>query len=364
MTALLEIHDLIVSVENTVILDLPELTVNRNEVLVVVGPNGAGKSTLLQVSAGLLKPTRGKVFFTSDPQLTGLDYRRKVSTVFQSPLLLSGTVRNNIASGLKFRQVDSEQIRQRVDTWMEQLHISHLARRQTAHLSGGEAQRVSLARAFCLETELILMDEPFSALDTPTRTELLRELRELLSRTGQTCIYVTHDLQEALAVGDRIGILFDGKLHQLDVAANVFKRPKTPEVAAFVGVENIIPGKIMGLSNELVQIQANGFSLEAVGGGVIGQEVYACLRPEDVTLYLTGTEVSKSTARNHLPCRIRYMFNQGPLVRIELEADFPLTALVTRPSAEEMNLAVGKEVLAVFKSTAVHLIETGHFQSF
>lgn len=360
MTTLLEFHNLVVKAEKTVILDLPEMAVERNEVLVVVGPNGAGKSTLLQTAAGLLKPTSGRVYFTSHPELAGLEYRRKISTVFQSPLLMSDTVRANIGSGLRFRQVPAAEMQRRVNFWMEQLHISHLAKRRANNLSGGEAQRVSLARAFCLETELILMDEPFSALDTPTRQELLRELRELFSRTGQTCIYVTHDLQEALAVGDRVAILFEGRLHQLEKAAEVFKHPKTPKVAEFVGVENIIPGTVSSKTNDLLQIRVDGIMLEAVGTASIGDTVYACLRPEDITLYPVGADGRTSTARNRLPCRISHLIHQGPLVRVELDAGFPLTALVTRPSVEEMNLAAGTEVLAVFKATAIHLIESGH----
>jgi tungstate transport system ATP-binding protein len=359
MESLLEIHDLIVKVEQTTILNLPELLVERNEVLVVVGPNGAGKSTLLQVSAGLLKPTSGRVFFTSSPRLSDLAYRRKVSTVFQSPLLLSDTVYKNIASGLRFRGYPAGEIQTRVEKWMERLHISHLSRRRAAGLSGGEAQRVSLARAFCLETELILMDEPFSALDTPTQQELLRDLREILAETNQTCIYVTHDLEEALAIGDRVAIFFKGKLHQLDTAANVFKHPTTPEVAAFVGVENIIQGMVQGKSHDLLQIQADGIQLEAVGEVAFGTPVYVCLRPEDITLYPIEENPPSSTARNHIPCTITHLLNQGPLVRVEMDAGFPLTALVTRPSAEELNLEPGKEVRAIFKATAIHLIESG-----
>ena len=131
MDALFEIHDLVVKADKTVILDVPELIVQRNEVLVVLGPNGAGKSTLLQVSAGLLKPTSGDVFFTGAQHLSDLEYRRKVSTVFQSPLLLSDTVRSNIASGLRFRGIPAKEITERVDTWMDLMHISQLANGQS-----------------------------------------------------------------------------------------------------------------------------------------------------------------------------------------------------------------------------------------
>lgn len=358
MQSLLEIRDLVVKAENTTILDLPELTVQKGEVLVVVGPNGAGKSTLLQVVAGLKKPFKGSVHFTDSPHLDDLTYRRKISTVYQSALLLSGTVAGNIASGLKFRGFKGEAVRAQVNNWMEQLHISHLAKRRSNSLSGGEAQRVSLARAFCLETELILMDEPFSALDTPTQQELLRDLREVFSRTNQTCVYVTHDLEESLAIGDRLAVLFNGKLHQLDSVTNVFSHPNTPEVAAFVGVENIIPGVVQNRSEDLVQIKANGAIVEAVSDLEPGTHVYICLRPEDISLCNLQDGVAPSSARNRIRCQITQVISQGPLNRVLLESGFPLSALVTRPSAREMGLAAGKEVIAVFKSSAVHLIES------
>lgn len=358
MQPLLKINELLVKAGETVLLDLPELIVDRNEVLVVVGPNGAGKSTLLQVVAGLKNPARGIVKFTEKPDLSDLAYRRRISTVYQSPLLLSGSVESNIASGLKFRGIKEAEIRRRVKFWMDQLHISHLAKRRSTSLSGGEAQRVSLARAFCLETELILMDEPFSALDTPTQQELLRDLREIFSRTNQTCIYVTHDLEEGLAIGDRVAVFFNGRLHQLDTISHVFSRPVTPEVAAFVGVENIIPGRVERTLEDLAQVRANGSLFDVVSNLAPGTPVFVCLRPEDITLYNLSEEVKLSSARNRLTCRVTQLVQQGPLTRVHLEAGFPLTALVTRPSAHEMDLQVGKEVVAVFKSTAIHLIES------
>jgi tungstate transport system ATP-binding protein len=360
MPPILVIKDLLVKAEDSTLLDLPELTVEKDEVLVVVGPNGAGKSTLLQVIAGLRKFNRGCVRFTDNPGLADLAYRRRISTVYQSPLLLSGTVESNIASGLKFRGIKEKEIRRRVEYWMDQLHITHLAQRRSNSLSGGEAQRVSLARAFCLETELILMDEPFSALDTPTQQELLNDLREIFSRINQTCIYVTHDLEEGLAIGDRVAVLFKGQLHQLDRISQVFFRPNTPEVAAFVGVENIIPGIVEKRMEGLVQVRANGSLFDVVSDLPPTAAVFICLRPEDITLYNVSEEVKPSSARNKLTCRITQLVNQGPLTRIHLEAGFPLTALVTRPSAKEMDLQVGKEVVAVFKSTAIHLIESSN----
>jgi tungstate transport system ATP-binding protein len=362
METLLDIQNLIVKAEQATILDLPSLSINRGEVLVVLGPNGAGKSTLLLVAAGLKKPTGGSIQFSQSPHLSDLEYRRKISTVFQSPLLLSGNVESNIASGLKFRGTPKSEIQKRVNDWMEMLHITHLAKRRANTLSGGEAQRVSLARAFCLETELLLMDEPFSALDTPTRLALLDDLRSIFAKTNQTCVYVTHDLEEALSIGDRVAVLFNGKLHQLGQTQDVFSHPATPQVAAFMGVDNIIPGVVMQQKNEVLQIQSDHTLLEAVGDHRIGTRVYVCLRPEDITLYASKQEIEPSTARNRINCRITHMINQGSFIRILLESGFPLTALVTRLSAEEMKLEVGKEVTAVFKATAIHLISTGKVQ--
>jgi tungstate transport system ATP-binding protein len=272
---------------------------------------------------------------------------------------MSDTVENNVACGLKFRGDSPKAIREKVDFWMEQLHISQLRKRRAKTLSGGEAQRVSLARAFCLETELVLMDEPFSALDAPTRQELLDDLRGLFSKTHQTCIYVTHDLEEGLTLADRIAVLFNGKLHQLDTAQAVFAKPATRDVAAFMGVDNIIPGRVAGARQGLLQIQSDHSMIEAAGNLKPGAEVYVCLRPEDITLFPADSGSTASTARNRIRCAITHLGHQGPFIRIQLDAGFKLVALVTRPSAQEMGLEVGKEVDAVFKATAIHLLPAG-----
>lgn len=359
MGTLLELHNITVKVEKHTILEVPELLVNQGEVLILLGPNGAGKSTLLQVAAKLIKPTTGSVYFAKSKDLSDLEYRRKVSTVFQSPLLLSESVEQNVASGLKYRGMHGEEMKKRVQFWMDQLHILPIAKRRAKVLSGGEAQRVSLARAFCLETELILMDEPFSALDAPTRQELLGDIRSIFLRTNQTCIYVTHDLEEALTVGDRVTVLFDGKIHQVSPTQDIFAHPATSQVAAFMGVDNIIPGHVISRQDEFLQIQAGNVTIEAVGNIAVGTLVYICLRPEDITLYGVNEEIKPSTARNHLTCRITQINHQGPFMRIQLDAGFPLTALITKLSANDMKLAIGGEVRAVFKASAIHLISSG-----
>ncbi len=353
---LFQIRDLKIELGGELIVDLPSLDVFRGEVLVILGPNGAGKSTLLQAIARLIKPVEGSITFSDSIPQSNLDYRRRIATVFQSPLLLDQTVYHNASIGLRFRGNDKHQTRLVVERWLERLHISHLANRRAKTLSGGEAQRVSLARAFCLETDLILMDEPFSALDAPTRQEILDELRNLLAETQQTCIYVTHDLDEALTLADRVAVFFNGQLHQVDTPTHVFTKPATQQLASFVGVETIISGEVVGQKGELVQVKADGITIEAVDEMPVGTGVFACLRPEDITIYRHDSLPASSSARNRFTGRITRLVSQGPLMRVHFDAGFPVSALITRSSAEEMELQPGMEVVAVFKSSSLHLI--------
>jgi ABC-type sugar transport system ATPase subunit len=236
MNALIQIHDLVIQRGGRETLQIDSLNVMRGETLAVVGPNGAGKSTLLLTLAKLIKPARGQIHFAGNPfsKLNSLEYRRKISFVFQAPLLLDMSVEENVALGLKFRGLAKEDIQQRVHYWMKQLGIESLAKRRAGEISGGEAQRVSLARAFVLEPELLLLDEPFSALDPPTRASLLEELSALLANGRRTAIFVTHNLNEAANLSQRIAIIIKGKLMQVGPARQIKKKPVNDDVAAFL----------------------------------------------------------------------------------------------------------------------------------
>ncbi|HBY06525.1 MAG TPA: ABC transporter ATP-binding protein, partial [Chloroflexi bacterium] len=217
--------------------------------------------------------------------------------------------------------------------------------RRAGQLSGGEAQRVNLARAMVLEPQLLLLDEPFSALDPPTRSRLLDDLGALLSETATTTIFVTHDLGEAVQLNGQIAVIVGNRLRQVGTSDEVFNAPVDEEVAAFVGVETMIPGRVVGQKDGCVLVNATGIQLEAVGEVALGREVFFCLRPEDVTLW-RGELSPASSARNRLNGTITRLIPQGPLVRVTVECrppgaamGFALVALVTRPSAQEMELA-------------------------
>ncbi len=357
---ILSVKDLVVSRDDQMVLKVDALEIQQGEVLAVIGPNGAGKSTLLLVLARLLPPSNGQVYFRGKPmeQEDELSYRRRIALVLQEPLLLHRSVFDNVAAGLRFRGIPRAEVKIRTNDWLERLEISPLKDRKGQRLSGGEAQRTSLARAFALQPELLFLDEPFSALDAPTRLRLLQDLHALLSQTGITTVFITHDLDEALMLGDRVAVMLGGVLRQVGRPQDVFSSPSDAEVAAFVGVETVIAGKVAVSEDGQVIVEANGLKLEGVGNIPTGTQVLFCLRPEDITLSIKE-RVQGSSARNQISGRILRIAPSGPLVRVVVDCGLPVVALITRGSANDMKLIEGQLVTASFKATAVHLIPRG-----
>jgi len=234
---LLALRDIKVQHANRIVLQVPFLDVIKGDVLGILGPNGSGKTTLLRVMGLLLRPTEGTVCFGNEEvtRTNALVLRRRMASVFQKPLLLDTTVYDNIALGLNLRGLWRRDVESRVQAWLERLGIAGLSRRRAPSLSGGEAQRASLARAFVLEPDILLLDEPFSSLDQPTREVLMDDLKEIFKLTGITTVFVTHERQEALALSNRLGILSGSKILQVDATRQVFNCPGNEEVARIVG---------------------------------------------------------------------------------------------------------------------------------
>jgi len=236
MKPLVEIRDLVVMRGKHPALLLDHLIIYEGEVLAVVGPNGAGKSTLLLSLARLLKPVQGEILFNGKQAMMEPDtaYRRRIALVMQDPLLFDRSVFENVASGLQFRGIAKEDVRRKVPLWLERLGVGHLSKRRAGQLSGGEAQRVSLARALVVEPQLLLLDEPFSALDPPTRSRLLDDLGALLEETATTTVFVTHDLVEATELAERMAVIVGNRLRQSGAPGEVFAAPVDEEVARFL----------------------------------------------------------------------------------------------------------------------------------
>jgi tungstate transport system ATP-binding protein len=352
---LLAVRDLAVVRGGRTIVDVAQLDVQRGEVLAIIGPNGAGKSTLLLQLALLERPTRGRVDFDGAPTRgKELRLRRRMAMVFQEPLLLDRSVVANVETGMALRGVPARQRRERAMLWLRRFGVEALAQRSSRTLSGGEAQRVSLARAFALEPEILFLDEPFSALDQPTRLALLDDVASALGDTGVTAVVVTHDHDEAARLGDRVAVMLGGRIRQAGAPADVFAAPVDESVATFVGVETMLRGRVTARSGGLVTIAVGHHLLEAVADGSF-TEALVCLRPEDVMLSRGGEDVYGS-ARNKIPGRVSRIVTTGADARVELDCGFALIARVTRRSLEDMRLDVGDDAVASFKATAIHLI--------
>jgi ABC-type sugar transport system ATPase subunit len=234
--AMIEIRNILVQRNKRAVLDVASLDIKLGETLAIVGPNGSGKSTLLLALARLLPTARGDILLNGKPlkQWDELEYRRKISFVFQSPLLLDMSVEQNIALGLKFRGASKEETHERVSRRIKQLGIESLSKRRASQLSGGEAQRVSLARAFVLEPELLLLDEPFAALDPPTRKKLIEDLSDLLAEDHRMAVFVTHNLNEAAKLSHRIAVIINGMVRQVGTAKQIKSKPADETVKAFL----------------------------------------------------------------------------------------------------------------------------------
>lgn len=332
-----------------------DFKVRRGEVLCIIGPNGAGKSSLLKVLGMLEPPTSGRLVL--DGEAVGgtrlVAQRRRTATVFQDPLLYDTSVRENVAAGLRFRRVPRAEAAARVGDALDMLGIEHLADARARSLSGGEAQRVSLARALVLEPEVFLLDEPFGGLDPEAAAKLLEELRHLVHRRKITTVFVTHDRSEALAIADRVAVMMKGKIVQTGAVEDVFSRPATPEVASFVGVETVLSGQVVDVVDGSCVVEVDGGRI--VASGEHEGEVFACVRPEDITLTPPDVEIA-SSARNRFEGMVTALGPLGPYYRVELDCGFRLVCFVTKQAVEELALGVGSKAGAIFKATAVHLI--------
>jgi len=340
------------------ILDIPSFSLHENEFVSLIGPNGAGKSTLLLSVMGLIKRKSGSVLYRGQEirsEASWLELRRKIAMVLQEPLLFDSTVYDNVASGLKIRGLERSAIRSRVMTYLDRFNLADMAQRSARKLSGGEARRVSLARAFAVEPEMIFFDEPFANLDPPTRQSLTDDMDRIIREQGISAVLVTHDQSEALRMSDRLVVMNAGKIVQLGTPAAVMNKPANEFVANFVGMETILEGEVLSNRDQQMAVMVSGHEIDTVGDEKPGDHVYCCIRPENVTVSVSQP-TGKSSARNMFPGRIVEIASMGPFLRLRLECGFTLTAYVTRESFANLELSEGKGIYASFKATSVHLI--------
>ncbi len=336
-----------------------EVPLDSSPVTVLFGPSGSGKTTVLRCLAGLDPVDAGFIRYGAetwaDPSARRFvpPQRRGIGFLFQEYALFPHlTVADNI--GYALRGIAAGERARRVGEAARQLRIAELLERRPGGLSGGQRQRVALARALASRPRLLLLDEPLSALDAPTREELRGELRALLERTGITSIVVTHDRVEAMALGDRMAVLAQGGVRQVGAVHEVFSAPADLVVARVVGTENVARARPLERREGLVLVEVDAARLWAVDPGGLDGECYACIRAEDVVLEPAPT--TSTSARNELVGTVRAAAEEGPLVRVTLDCGFRLVALVTRASAARLALRPGARVAALVKAPAVRIV--------
>ncbi|MFC7674981.1 ABC transporter ATP-binding protein [Mycolicibacterium sp. GCM10028919] len=329
-------------------------------VTVLFGPSGAGKTTLLRCLAGLDRPDPPSRISLGD-HIWDDDHthvparRRRIGYLFQDHALFPHLgVAANVGYGL--HHLPRRDRAARIEEALHTAGAAHLTGRPTRTLSGGEAQRVALARALAPHPQLLLFDEPLSALDAPTRAQLRTDLRRRLLDAAVPALVVTHDRNEALALGDRMAVLVDGALHQLAPVTEVFSRPADATVASTVGVETVVLGNITDRDGDLTRVSVDGVPLLAATAESLdgATRVLVCIRAEGVAIF--ANPEPQASPRNQLLATITALTPEGPLLRVDLDAGFPLAAYITHPTREDLDLRTGSRVTAAIKAPAVHLV--------
>ncbi|MBY4676173.1 ABC transporter ATP-binding protein [Marinobacterium arenosum] len=266
------------------------LDVSKGEFISLLGPSGCGKTTTLQMIAGFLEPSSGQILLDGEDITRKKASERQLGIVFQKYALFPHmTVAENVAFGLEMRKVAKDETRIRVREALELVQLDHLAARYPKQLSGGQQQRVALARALVIRPPLLLLDEPLSNLDAKLREEMQLELHKIQRTVGTTTILVTHDQAEALALSDRVVVLQQGKIEQIDSPFNVYEYPQTRFVSSFLGKANQLQGQVGRIDAQHAEVELDGQALLTNGDNLsAGQQVHLSLRPEKVRFVARG----------------------------------------------------------------------------
>lgn len=345
---IIELNGVMVARGRKTVLEVARLQVERGELVSIIGPNGAGKSTLLQVINGLLPIRAGQVRIL-DGELADnnvIALRRRSAMVFQEPLFIQDTVYDNVALPLRLRRVADSQIKERVNRALTAFRCDHLSGRLAQRLSGGESQRVCLARAFVTDPELLLLDEPFTALDPATRLDLLQELRQAALAQGTTVLLISHNLEDVLHFAQRAVVMEAGRIVQDDRPEMVMRRPVTRSIARLVGMDNLWPCQLTA-AGQAWQIDL-GEGCSFVWRGVPPQGEPLCCIPGDAFgLGMAGGAAWQLTVEQVIPGIGVYQ------VRGRV-GGLALSFKLSRDQAERV--VPGAEITVSFDPAAVHLI--------
>jgi molybdopterin-binding protein len=349
---MIQVKNLCVDLGEFVLKDIT-LDIEGGEYFIILGPTGAGKTVLLESIAGL-HPIRSGEIWLRGKEVTGVEpEKRRISIVYQDHVLFPHlSVKDNILFGLRMHNANADKQKDRLNWVAELLGISDLLHRRPDTLSGGEKQKVALGRAIVTQPELLLVDEPLSALDPETRESVQRELRQLHRALGITILHVTHDFEEAISLGNRIAVIGEGRLMQVGTPEEIFRHPNSEFVARFAMTRNIFLGKAERKSSGDIVFKVDGteFIIAADADGTH----HASIRPEDI---LISKEPIRSSARNCFPGTITHVVDKGSTLYVTVSIPPELSCLVTRHSFEEMELHEGKKVYVTFKASSINIFD-------
>jgi molybdopterin-binding protein len=342
--------------------------VRMGQYFVLLGASGMGKSVLLEIIAGLTRPDAGQIFLNGKDITNEKIQKRNISLVFQNSTLFPHmTVYDNIAYPLRTSSAKSH-IPERAGQLAEDFGVTDLLSRKPQTLSGGESQRVSLARAIASEPECLLLDEPLSSLDARSRPQMRALLRKI-NAGGQTIIHVTHDYTEAVSLGTHIAVIEEGKIAQTGSVEDIFQHPKSEFIAQFIGIRNFFKCRLKTSNNHagLKQFQTGGlvFSVLTNSSARAG---FVCIRSEDVTILNTPAMAEPTSARNNFEGTIVDIVRNGLGVEVIVDIgkdkqkevnsnNLEIAALITSESTQLLNLSCGKKVFVSFKASAVKYVE-------
>jgi molybdate/tungstate transport system ATP-binding protein len=342
--------------------------VQKGQYFVLLGASGTGKSVLLEIVAGLIRPDAGRIFLNGKDITDVKIQKRNISLVFQNGTLFPHmTVFDNIAYPLRYIAGKSR-IPKLVDKLAEDLGVTNLLKRKPQTLSGGESQRVSLARAIASKPECLLLDEPLSSLDARSRPQMRTLLRKI-NAEGQTIIHVTHDYTEAVSLGTHIAVMEEGTIVQVGTAEDIFQYPKSEFVARFIGVRNFFKGQLKEPAHHLglKKFQTGGLAFSVLTDSPAGAG-FVCIRSEDVTILNTSAASEPTSARNNFSGTIVDIVRNGLGLEVIVDIgentkqavnrnNFEIAALISSESAQLLDLTRGKKVYISFKASAVKYVE-------
>lgn len=349
---MLEVKDLCVQMGKFFLKNV-SLEVRDGEYFVLLGPTGSGKSVLLESIAGLTSVTSGEIWINGR-DVTNLNMAsHNIGFAFQDYALYRHlSVRDNISFGLMWQDLKQKDIDKAVDKAIELLHLENLLEKRSWTLSGGESQKIALARAISIKPDLLILDEPLSAVDAETKEDYERELRELHDHLELTTIHVTHSFEEAVALGDRIAVIMDGEILQVGTPEEIFLHPQSEKLALFLMTRNVFPGELSRTSNEDSAFTFNGTTINV--NTELDGKAYVSIRPENILL---SREPVDSPGNNCLEGTVTRIVDRGTITHIKIDVPPEFTCLVLRRSLKELQLAENDRIFLTFEVSDVNVFK-------